>query len=310
MKPDPDVSDAGEVIPAASSTSLIGALVRTARPKQWIKNVLVAAAPGAAGVLGERTALGRTALAFIAFCFVASATYFFNDAADVEQDRLHPTKRARPVAAGALTPLVARIAGGVFAVAGLLAAAALRDWRFFVVVGVYLALTTLYTHVLKTIAVLDIAGVASGYIIRAVAGAVATQVPLSNWFAIVTSFGSLFMVAGRRSAEHLDAGVEPALHRSTLAKYSADYLRYVRGVSSAIAITAYCLWAFERSGIGTRVPWFEFSILPFVLAILRYALLIDEGKGGTPEDIVFSDRAMPVLGIVWAALVTAGIYIR
>jgi decaprenyl-phosphate phosphoribosyltransferase len=229
LKPDPDVSDAGEVIPAASSTSLIGALVRTARPKQWIKNVLVAAAPGAAGVLGERTALGRTAL---------------------------------------------------------------------------------YTHVLKTIAVLDIAGVASGYIIRAVAGAVATQVPLSNWFAIVTSFGSLFMVAGRRSAEHLDAGVEPALHRSTLAKYSADYLRYVRGVSSAIAITAYCLWAFERSGIGTRVPWFEFSILPFVLAILRYALLIDEGKGGTPEDIVFSDRAMPVLGIVWAALVTAGIYIR
>lgn len=307
MNPDPETGTAGEELPARQE-SVVGGVIRTARPKQWVKNLLVFAAPGAAGVLSDPDALGRTCLALLSFCFVASATYLFNDAADAERDRLHPSKRFRPVATGEVSPNVARIAGASFALAGIVAALALRDWRFLVVIGVYLALTLTYTHVLKAYPILDIAAVASGYIVRAIAGAVATNVPLSRWFVIVTSFGSLFMVAGRRTAEHLDAGDEPPPHRPAVARYTAEYLRYVRGLSSAIAIAAYCLWAFERSSVTAAVPWFELSILPFVLAILRYALLIDAGKGGTPEDIVFDDRMLQVLGVGWVALVAAGIY--
>lgn len=287
--------------------ALAAGLLREARPKQWAKNVLVAAAPGAAGVLTQPRALGLTALAILAFCLTASGVYYLNDARDVEADRLHPRKRHRPLAAG-VVPLRLGVAVGLTLFASGLGAATLVNGQFLAAVLTYVAITTSYTLWLKSVAVIDMAMVAGGFVIRAIAGGVATGVPLSEWFLIVASFGSLFMVAGKRHAEHLHVGAGRGV-RATLDTYSDTYLRYVWMIASGVTITAYCLWAFERSNDHAAAIWYQLSIIPFTLALLRYALLLDEGEGGAPEDLVLHDRAMQVLGVVWVVVFAGGVYL-
>jgi decaprenyl-phosphate phosphoribosyltransferase len=282
------------------------ALLRALRPKQWVKNVLVAAAPGAAGVLTQADSLGKVGMAFVSFCLVSSATYLFNDVGDAEEDRRHPKKRHRPIASGEVSPRTAIALGVVLGLAGLGIAYAVRP-AFLAVVGGYIAVTVAYTVWLKHMAVFDIAVVASGFIFRAIGGGVAVDVPISRWFLIVTSFGSLFIVAGKRYSEHVTMGVERETTRSTLAAYSRDYLRYVYTMASAVTLGGYFLWAFEQSGHEGAIPWFELSIGPVVLGILRYALLLEEGYGGAPEDIALGDRPIQVLGLVWLVLFGAGV---
>ena len=281
-------------------------LVRALRPKQWVKNVLVAAAPGAAGVLTESDSLWRVGLAFVAFCMVSSATYLVNDVGDAEEDRRHPRKRHRPVAAGLVSPRTALVTAAALALGGFALAYAIRP-AFLAIVAGYVATTVAYTIWLKHMAVFDIAVVASGFIFRAVAGGVAVDVPISRWFLIVTSFGSLFIVAGKRYSEHVTMGVEREATRSTLAAYSRDYLRYVYTMASAVTLTGYALWAFEQSELEGTIPWFELSIGPVVLGVLRYALLLEEGYGGAPEDIALGDRPIQVLGLLWVVLFGAGV---
>jgi decaprenyl-phosphate phosphoribosyltransferase len=295
-------------VPSRARQSLLKGLVRAARPKQWPKNLLVAAAPGAAGVLTHGPVLERTILAFVAFCLVASGTYFLNDVRDLESDRIHPVKQHRPIAAGVVSLPVAMTTGVLLLVCGF-ALALVVEWRFAAVLGVYVAITTSYTLWLKHVAVIDIAAIASGFIIRAVAGGVAARVPISQWFLIVASFGSLFMVAGKRHGEHVDLGPERAEIRPTLGAYPISYLRYVWMISSGVAITAYCLWAFEQAKTRHGFPWYELTIVPFVLAILRYALLLEYGEGSAPEDIVLGDRTLQVLGVVWVAVFACGVYL-
>jgi decaprenyl-phosphate phosphoribosyltransferase len=244
----------------------------------------------------------------VAFSLAASGTYCLNDAADAEADRAHPTKRHRPVAAGSVSVGSARALGVALLACGLAVAGVAGGWRLALVVAAYLALTTSYTVWLKHVAVVDLAAVAAGFVLRAVAGAVATGVEVSNWFLIVASFGSLFMVAGKRSAELGEVG-DVSSHRPVLEEYSTAYLVYIRSLSSGIALLAYTLWAFERAELsGSATPWFELSIVPFGLAILRYALLVDRGEGGAPEEVVLRDRTLQVLGLVWAVVAAAGVY--
>jgi decaprenyl-phosphate phosphoribosyltransferase len=290
--------------PEPAAGSLHG-LLRAVRPKQWTKNVLVAAAPGAAGVLTQWDVATRTAAAFVAFCLVSSAIYLLNDVGDVESDRRHPVKRDRPIASGAVSVRTALFAALVLGAGGLALAAAVRPAFLALLVG-YVLLMAAYTVWLKHMAVLDIAVVASGFIVRAVAGGLAVDVPISRWFLIVTSFGSLFMVAGKRYSEHVTMGAERETVRATLAAYSSGYLRYVYTMASAVTLLAYCLWAFEQPEVGV-MPWFELSIVPFAVGILRYALLLEEGHGGAPEEIVLSDRPLQLVGLVWIALFAAGV---
>jgi decaprenyl-phosphate phosphoribosyltransferase len=294
-----------------SRRSLPAALFAEARPKQWVKNVLVLAAPGAAGVIRQQDVLVNTAIAFICFCLVASGTYYLNDANDVDADRQHPTKRFRPIAAGEIPVGLARMVGVGLLVSGLALAFATR-WQLGVVVAVYVALTTSYTIWLKHIPVVDVVAVAAGFVLRAIAGgAVNTpDITISNWFFILTSFGSLFVVAGKRSAEFDEMGEEATSTRAALGEYSASYLAYLRSVTSGVLMVAYCLWAFEKAAEADHfVPWFQLSILWFVLAILRYALLIDAGRGGAPEELILSDRTLMVFGAIWAVTFAAGIYL-
>jgi decaprenyl-phosphate phosphoribosyltransferase len=280
--------------------------LRLARPKQWIKNVLVVAAPAAAGVLGEPGPFFETCVAFVAFCLAASGTYYLNDAIDAPADRLHPTKQSRPVAAGEVSVRMAAIGGGVLIVAAIAVSFAAR-WELALVVGGYLALTVTYSLWLKHEAVLDLAAVAAGFVLRTIAGGVAVGVPISPWFLIVAGAGSLFMVTGKRHAELLE--LDDAIgHRPALELYSKAFLSYVRAVASSVAILAYCLWAFERSAdIGNEL-WFELSIVPFVLGILRYALLLEQGRGGAPEELVLSDKTLIVIGAVWAVIFAVAVH--
>jgi decaprenyl-phosphate phosphoribosyltransferase len=259
-------------------------------------------------VLGHGQPLARTLIAFACFCIAASGTYFLNDAADAASDRHHPTKRHRPVAAGIVPVATARVVGVVLVLAGIGLAFTAR-WELAVVVAGYVALTTSYSLALKHVAVVDMVAVAAGFVLRAIAGASATGVPVSDWFFIVASFGSLFMVAGKRHAERQEMGAGAVAVRPALAEYTDGFLAYVRAVASGTVLVAYCLWAFEKAHEAqTSWPWYQLSILPFVLGLLRYALLIEQGKGAAPEEIVLSDRTLQCIGVLWVLVFGLGIY--
>lgn len=293
--------------PASRSTaSVLWGLVRAGRPKQWIKNVLVLAAPAAAGVLFDPVTLLRAAVAFVAFCLVASGTYLLNDAMDVEADRQHPRKRHRPIAAGVVPVVVGKLAAVVLLVAGIAVGALGTDWRLAVVLTVYVAVMQGYSLGLKRIAVVELAIVSSGFVLRAIAGGVAVDVELSTWFLIVTSFGSLFIVAGKRHAEVMTLGTGAVGHREALREYPDGFMQYVGGVSAAITIMAYCLWSLLEA--TSNELWFQLSIVPFVLAVLRYALLSARGEAGAPEDVFASDRTLQVLGLLWLVAYGVGVY--
>jgi decaprenyl-phosphate phosphoribosyltransferase len=290
------------------SVHLAMSLLRAGRPKQWIKNVLVFGAPGAAGLLTHPAVLARTTAAFGIFCLAASGTYLVNDTIDVEADRLHPVKCRRPIASGEV-PIRVALGAATAAIVLSVALAALLSWKLAAVTAIYAALTISYTLRLKNEPVLDIGAVAGGFVLRAVAGGVAVGIPLSSWFLIVASFGSLFMVVGKRQGEHTTLGADRAQHRETLATYTLEYLRYIRNVASAGTILAYCLWAFDRAGMaGTDVFWFQLSIAPFILGIFRYGLLIEGGLAEAPEEAVMGDRVLQVLGLMWTVLFAFGVY--
>ena len=292
----------------APRPSFARSLLRTARPKQWVKNVLVFAAPAAAGVLSEPAQFARTMVAFVAFCLAASGTYFLNDAMDVEADRLHPTKRNRPVAAGYITTTQAKVVAVVLIVAALAISAPFNTGRLVGVVGAYVVVTVSYSLWLKHEPILDLGAVAAGFGLRAIAGGYATGVELSNFFLIVVGAGSLFIVAGKRHAELATLGDSSTSHRATLGEYSDSFLNYVRAVTSGVAITGYALWAFERADQVGNQFWFRLSIVPFVLGILRYALTVEQGGGGAPEEVVLGDRMLQVFGALLFACFAIGVY--
>ena len=283
--------------------------LREARPKQWVKNVLVFAAPGAAGVLNEWSALWPTLVAFVALCMAASGTYYWNDILDVEADRAHPRKRARPIASGAVSMTSARLIGTILLLGGV-AIAFVPDWRCGVAVSVYVALTVSYSVVLKHEPVLDLMAVAAGFVLRAIAGAEASGVEMSTWFLLCASFGALFIVTGKRYAELRDAGENVGETRVALTEYSLGYLRIVLSVSLAATLVAYCTWAFATKEIsGATWPFYELSIVPMLGALLRYLLVLEQGQGAAPEDVFTADRTLQALGLVWVIIFGLGVYV-
>jgi decaprenyl-phosphate phosphoribosyltransferase len=291
-----------------SVPGMVAGLVRTARPRQWLKNVLVFAAPFTAGRISDGVVLRAAVVAFVAFCLAASAIYLINDAKDVAADRAHPTKRNRPIAAGIVPVPLAFAAGGVLLVAAL-GVSLVENWQLLVVIAVYEAVQVAYCFGLKHEPVIDLCIVASGFLQRSIAGGVAASIPLSQWFLLTTAFGSLFMVSGKRYAEirlYEETGAEI---RASLRKYSSSYLRFVWATSVAIVITMYSLWAFQLHE-QFRSVWSEISIVPFVIALLRYAVDVDGGKAGEPEEIVLRDRVLQVLGVCWVLSLALAFYSR
>jgi decaprenyl-phosphate phosphoribosyltransferase len=291
---------------ARHAPSRLRGIVRTCRPRQWLKNVLVLAAPAAAGVLTRLDALVDVIVAFVAFCLVASGTYLINDARDAAADREHPRKRHRPVAAGTVPVRVAYAAGTVCLAVGLATSFLTGSWALAAVIGAYVVLTTAYSLRLKHTPILDLVSVAGGFVLRAVAGAAAVAVSVSSWFLIVAVLGSLLVVAGKREAELRNA--ERGNSRATLQLYTHDFLSYVRATTSGAVLVSYCLWAFELHEGLSRLA-FGLSIVPFSVGILRYAMLVDGGVGEEPEEVLLSDRMLLVSGVLLAGCLAVGIYV-
>ncbi|WP_343600560.1 decaprenyl-phosphate phosphoribosyltransferase [Mycobacterium sp.] len=296
-----------DVVPVTGPpANLVVGLVKAMRPRQWVKNVLVLAAPLAA--LGTDVhydyvdVLGKVGVAFVVFCLAASSVYLINDVRDVEADREHPTKRFRPIASGVVPEWLAYSLSAVLGAASLLIAWWLTP-SLAVVMAVYLGMQLAYCYGLKHQAVIDICIVSSGFLLRAIAGGVAAGIYLSQWFLLMMAFGSLFMVAGKRYAELQLAERTGAKIRKSLESYTSTYLRFVWTMSATALVVCYGLWAFERD--QGRAGWFAVSMVPFTLAILRYAVDVDGGLAGEPEDIALRDR---VLQLLFVALIgTVGV---
>jgi decaprenyl-phosphate phosphoribosyltransferase len=278
-------------------------LLRGCRPRQWSKNVLVLAAPCAAGVVARPHVAAEVVAALVVFCLLSSATYLINDVRDLEQDRLHPRKRTRPVAAGELSAHAAVWAAGIMGLAGVATATAVRP-AFGAVGCGYLILTASYSLWWRRVVVADIVAIAAGFVLRAVAGGVATDVYLSRWFLLVTSWCAVFLVVGKRYAE-LGGGTIPSLTRTTLRRYSAGCLRLLLVTAAALASVAYAGWAFTRP---EHVLWYGLSMAPFVLWLVRYAVLLGKGAGQAPEELILRDRALLALSVVWALLFVGSVY--
>lgn len=293
--------------PRASAAGRAGALLRACRPRQWVKNLLVIAVPAAAGVLGHPRIAAQVAGALVCFCLLSSCAYLINDVHDREEDSRHPRRRQRPIATGEVPVPLALGSAVALGVAGLALGFAIRPLLGFAGLS-YLLLTASYSLWLRRVAIADIAIVASGFVLRALAGGAATGVPVSHWFVMVTCFGALFLVAGKRYAELRDSGQAAAQTRSSLAAYSEEFLRFVMTLAASITTAAYCLWAFQGHG-GDGLSWYEVTVAPFVLWLLRYGLLIHEGKGQAPEELILHDRFLMAMSGVWIGVFACAVYV-
>lgn len=303
------MTDRSTAAPPASA-SLFAGIVRAVRPKQWAKNILVFVAPGAAGVLTHRLTFLYAVFAFCTFSLAAGGTYLLNDVMDVESDRRHPTKRFRPIAAG-IVPVPLAVVLGLAAIISAVALAMWRTWQFGLIVGLYVVLTTLYSLVLKHQAVLDLVGLASGFILRLLGGAKAVEVAISDWFLIISCFGALFIATCKRQAERRELGDESSSLRATLGVYTDQYLNFLKAVSAGVVLVAYCEFALERAHEHPPAAvWVELSIIPFLVAFFRYALLVEQGHGSAPEEVILGDRQLQAIGLVWAVLMGLSVYVR
>ncbi|WP_306363290.1 decaprenyl-phosphate phosphoribosyltransferase [Nocardia sp. CC227C] len=314
MSEEPTSTDLDEAVVKGPPKTLAGGLIKAARPRQWVKNVLVLAAPLAAGktaagdlVIGDWTVIWHVGIAFVVFCLAASGIYLVNDALDVEADRAHPTKRYRPIAAGVVPVNLAYALSAVLLVGSILLSF-VASWNLAVVMAVYIGIQLAYCFGLKHQAVLDICIVSSGFLLRAVAGGAAADIALSQWFLLIMAFGSLFMAAGKRYAElkiALDTG---AKIRKSLQYYTPTYLRFVWTLAATAVVVFYGLWAFEQ-GRAKDTEWFAISMIPFTVAIMRYAVDVDGGEAGEPEEIALGDRVLQFLAIAWIGAVGVAVYL-
>jgi decaprenyl-phosphate phosphoribosyltransferase len=300
--------DLSEDVVTGPPGNLVVGVVKAMRPRQWVKNVLVLAAPLSAAGSGHRYDYGQLAIqvsvAFVVFSLAASAVYLVNDVRDVEADREHPTKRFRAIAAGVVPEWLAYTLAVVLAVASL----ALAWWltpNLAVVMVVYIVMQLGYCFGLKHQAVMDICIVSSAYLLRAIAGGAATHTRLSQWFLLVAAFASLFMVAGKRYAELQLAERTGAAIRKALESYTSTYLRFIWTLSATAMVMCYGLWAFERD--HGSAGWFSVSMVPFTIAILRYAVDVDGGLAGEPEEIALRDRVLQALFAVWIGILGAAV---
>jgi len=281
------------------------AVLRTARPRQWPKNLLVFAAPLAGATLGRRDGLVYALVAAAAFGCASVAVYFVNDVADAERDRRHPRKRNRPIAAGDLPKQHAVAVGAVCAAAGLAAGLLISEPLLTASVGGYLSLSFLYSWVLKHIPVVEVLFVASGFLLRVLGGAAATHVPPSGWFLLVCSLGAFGVAIAKRYTELTNLGAEAIRHRPVMRWYRPAALRQSQVVVGALMIAAYLAWAAGEHPAART--WHLVSALPLGVALIRFGFLTGRRTAAPVEDLLMRDVPMLACELSWLALFVAGL---
>lgn len=285
--------------------------IRLMRPAEWVKNVFVLAGLVFSARATDPKAMILSMLAFAAFCLIASATYIVNDIRDREQDRLHPTKKNRPLASGVMTVREAIVVAIVSAM-GSVALCTMLPRGFTLVLICYMVVNVSYTYWLKQKAILDVILIATGFVMRAIAGGVAIGLAVSPWLIICTFTLCMFLGFGKRRCElaviqnHGDA----VRHRASLARYSNDLLNHLTSVTAGIAIVTFLLYVMDRSG---PQPPFDKKYLVYTLplvvyGIFRYAMLIESGRVTGPTDVVIHDRPFVITLILWGAAALFVVY--
>jgi 4-hydroxybenzoate polyprenyltransferase len=288
-------------------------LLRAARPRQWIKNLLLYA--GLLFTVGREPFVPGFLLAtlgFALFCCLSSAAYLVNDLRDREQDALHPTKRHRPNAAGRLPASTALVAAVVLAIAGLGGAFA-AGWVFGGIALAYFAVTLAYSLALKHVVLLDVMALAAGYVFRAVAGAAILHVPASFWLALCTLLLALFLALCKRRGEM--TGPSEAGARAVLEHYTLPLLDQMISVATSSSLVAYALYTyFTPTTLPPAVPWrfrehlLSFTIPFVVYGIYRYLYLVyRRDLGDAPEEIFLKDRPLQVNTLMWLAACAAAV---
>jgi len=271
------------------------------RPHQWTKNLMVFAAPALSKHLFEWGPLEKSVLAFVIFCALSGTVYLLNDVADLERDRLHPRKRLRPIASGALSPRAAALLALVLGLASL-GLSALLGLPFVLCAGLYLALNVLYSFRLKEIVILDVLSVSLGFVLRAVAGGVAIGVLVSDWLLVCTLLLAMFLALAKRRHELVSLTTSATGHRKILAEYSPYLLDQMISVVTASCLTAYAFYTMAPDTVQKyrteKLAW----TIPFVLyGIFRYLYLVHQKeKGGSPTDILATDRPLLLNVFLWA----------
>ena len=293
-------------LPTGSPTAHLRALAVSMRPRQWTKNLILFMAfifsVGGSWHVRELDTwlplLGKTSLAFALFCLVSSADYLVNDVRDRETDRLHPTKRRRPIAAGALSPRAAVGWAGVLSTVGLAGMFAL-DLRAGGVVAGYIALMLAYSFYLKHTVLLDIMTIAAGFVLRAMSGALVIEVPISPWLYVVTALGALFLAINKRRAELILLEDQANRHRATLEEYTPDLLNQLAATVTASTLIAYGLYTFTADNLPNNHSMM--LTIPFVLyGIFRYLFLVHaRNQGGSPEEVLLKDWPLLLDILLW-----------
>jgi 4-hydroxybenzoate polyprenyltransferase len=294
----------GAGVPTPRERIPLWALVRLARPKQWVKNGLVFAALLYSGHLRDATSTGLAALAFVGFCLASSAAYSLNDALDANEDRLHPTKRFRPVALGVISPAQAVALSVLLAGVALAIGFAVRPVLGSIIL-LYLCINLLYSFRLKHVVLLDVMTIASGFVLRAVGGALAIQVEMSLWFLVTVPLLSLFLAVSKRRHELLVID-EASNHRPVLADYSTQLLDQMLAALSATIVMAYFLYAKDT----TKPRLFMLTSPLVIYGIFRYLYLVyQRNGGGSPEELLIADVPLLVAVALWVLMTAAIIYV-
>ena len=281
------------------------------RPRQWVKNFLVLAALVFGRRLFVAEAVSDALLGFAAFCLVSSAGYLVNDLRDLEHDRRHPSKRARPLAEGRLGGIAAVVAAVALTLAG--AACGLVVGRgFALALAAYAAVSLAYTFILKRVVIVDVFAIAAGFVLRAAAGALAVGVELSGWLLVCTTLGSLLVGFGKRRNELLLLKESADGHRRVLEDYNLRFLDMMIGIAAASSVMSYALYTASEETAARFHTRAMFLTLPFVLyGIFRYLFLVYcRGRGGDPVETVLTDRATLVNVLLWATTVVVILYLR
>lgn len=293
-------------VEVARRRGLVRAALVTMRPRQWLKNGLILAAAGAAGALGHDDVPLRVFVTCAAFCLLCGGIYAVNDVRDRHEDRLHPRKRRRPIAAGELRPDVAMTLGVVLIALGVAMSYDVRPLVGAVAAG-YAALTLSYTFLWREVVLVDLVAIAGGFVLRAVAGGVAAPVTLSRWFLLVISAAAVMIAAGKRLAELRRTRADGAARRRVLTLYTPRMLMWILAASGLVALFAYAMWASALPMVD-GFPWRPLTAIPFAAGLARYAMLVRAGAGEAPEELVLRDRLLALAGVAWLVVFALSVH--
>jgi decaprenyl-phosphate phosphoribosyltransferase len=299
-------------VPAAalpvSPARWLRAVIKTTRPRQWVKNLLVFAAPLAGASLGRNDGIGYALLAMFAFGCASAAVYFVNDVADVERDRRHPVKRNRPIASGALPEQHAVVLAVLAALFAVGAGVVIREPLLVATASAYLCLSFLYSFKLKHVPYLEMLIVASGFVLRVLGGAAATHVRPSGWFLLVCSLGALGVAVAKRYTELTSLGADAVRHRPVMRYYRPGLLRMAQLLIGFGMLATYLMWALsEKSDVQ---PWHLASAVPLAAALVRFGVLTARRTVRPVEDLITRDAIMLCCEAAWLILFCVGLYVE